>query len=80
MGLAIDESEEVENSTEVINRSSRLRKKPRDFAETPIDQEIGKTDNDRSRGIGDQVFSALIAEIVGHDVSDCWLIKRKEND
>ena len=62
MGLAIDESEEVENSTEVINRSSRLRKKPRDFAETPIDQEIGKTDNDRSRAMANQMRFALIAE------------------
>ena len=62
MGSTIDDSAEAHNLTESIDPFNRRENKPRELDKTPLDQEIGKTDNDRSRGIGDQVFSALIAE------------------
>ena len=62
MGITINESEEVHNSTELIDRFNHLRKQAREPAETRVDRDIGKTDNGRSRGIVNQVFSTLIAE------------------
>ena len=42
--------------------------------------DIGKTDNGRSRGIVNQVLSALIVErLVMCKVFNCWSIKRKQN-
>ena len=56
------------NQQKPIIRPNRLigsivwENKPRERVEIPADQDIGKTDNDRSREIVDQVFSTLIAE------------------
>ena len=79
MGLTIDESAEAHNSTEPINRFNRSRKqaerigwnssRPRHWE----DWQRLKLRNSQSSAF------CTHCKKIGHDVSDCWSMRRKEN-
>ena len=79
MGLTIDESAEAHNSTESIDRLNRSRKQAKRTGRNSSrprhreDRQRSKSRNSRSN-----VFCTHCRQI-GHDVSACWLTKRKEN-
>ena len=62
MGLTIDESAEAHNSTESIDRCNCPRKHAKRTAVIQVDRDIKKIDNDRNRGIVDQVPLAHTTE------------------
>ena len=79
MGLTIDESAEAHNSTESIDRLNRSRKQAKRTGRNSSrprhreDRQRSKSRNSRS-----SVFWTHCRK-TGHETSDCWSIKRKEN-
>ena len=80
MGITIDVSTKHQNSTESIDRSNRPRKQAERIGRNSSrprnreDRQRSKLRNSRS-----SVFCTHCRNS-GHDVSDCWSIKRKEKD
>ena len=80
MGLTIDESAEAHNSTESIDRFNRSRKQAKRTGRNSSrlryreDRQRLKSRNSRS-----SVFCTHYRK-TGHEISDCWSIKRKENN
>ena len=79
MGLTIDESTKAHNSTESIDRFNRLRKHV---------ERIGRNSSrpryreDRQRSKSRNSWSSVFCthyKTTCHEISDCWLIKKKEN-
>ena len=79
MGLTINESVEAHNSTESIDRFNHLRNQVERTGRNSSrpryreDRQRSKSRNSRS-----SVFCTHCRK-TGHEISDCWSIKRKEN-
>ena len=79
MGLTIDESAEAHNSTESIDRSNRSRKQAeRTGRNSSQSRYLEDRQRSKSRNSRSSVFCTHCRK-TGHEISDCWSIKRKEN-